>query len=241
MTSVTSHAPYFRPGFTWSSADAYLFDIDGTLLNCSDAVHFHAFHRAFREVMGVEASLDGLLLHGNTDTGILRAALQREGISDAAISARMQPIVDRMCDDVARNQAQMKPHICPSIPELLASLAAKGKLVGTASGNLETIAWIKLKRAGLREAFSFGSFAWPLEARTEIFRHAVSQAKTRAGETADVCVIGDTPADVQAARAAGIKVITLATGIYGFSELRGTEPDGCCASAADLLAHLHEG
>ena len=27
----------------WDSYDAYLFDIDGTLLNCTDAVHYFAF------------------------------------------------------------------------------------------------------------------------------------------------------------------------------------------------------
>ena len=37
-----------RSGFTWDAADAYLFDIDGTLLNSRDAVHYFSFRNALR-------------------------------------------------------------------------------------------------------------------------------------------------------------------------------------------------
>ncbi len=30
----------------WDAYDAYLFDIDGTLMNCTDAVHYFAFCEA---------------------------------------------------------------------------------------------------------------------------------------------------------------------------------------------------
>lgn len=224
-----------RPGFCWDRADAYLFDIDGTLLNCRDSVHFRAFHHAFQGVLGVAASLNGLILHGNTDIGILRDALQREGIADALIDSRMNAIVERMCAQVLREREQLEPEICPSICELLSCLRERGKLLGAASGNLEPIGWTKLERAGLREAFSFGSFAWPRESRVEIFREGVTLAQERLGRAATVCVVGDTPADIQAARASGLPVIALATGIYDFAGLRAHDPDVCCGSATDLL------
>ena len=235
VQSATPHPAYFRPGFCWDKADAYLFDIDGTLLNCRDAVHFHAFDRAFQDVMGVTASLNGLLLHGNTDIGILRAALQREAIADAVIDARMDQIVERMCAEVLGNRDRMEPELCPFIRELVLALAGRGKLLGLASGNLEAIAWTKLERAGLREAFSFGSFAWPRESRVEICGQAVILARARLGQGARICVIGDTPADVHAAKACGVSVIALATGVYEFAQLRATDPDACCNNAADLL------
>ena len=231
----TSHQPYIRPGFHWNAADVYLFDIDGTLLNCQDTVHFSAFHRAFREVLGVEAKLNGLLLHGNTDIGILRAALEREGLAKEIIDSRMPQIVERMCAEVIRNREQLRPQLCPSIRELISWLTKSGKLLGVASGNLEPIGWTKLESAGVRHAFSFGSFAWPREFRAEIFSHAMAIARDRLGPAAGVCVIGDTPADVHAARAAGVHVIVLATGIHDYPELRACHPDACCASAADLL------
>jgi len=64
-----------RPGFRWDSADAFLFDIDGTLLNSGDAVHYFAFRNAIRDVLGIEASIEGVPVHGNTDVGILRAGI----------------------------------------------------------------------------------------------------------------------------------------------------------------------
>src|SRR5437870_3017695 len=50
---------HIRPGFDWKAADAYLFDIDGTLLNSRDAVHYHAFHHAVERVFGLDFRIDG--------------------------------------------------------------------------------------------------------------------------------------------------------------------------------------
>ena len=44
-----------RPGFRWDSADAFLFDIDGTLLNSRDAVHYFAFRTPSATCLGIEA------------------------------------------------------------------------------------------------------------------------------------------------------------------------------------------
>jgi phosphoglycolate phosphatase-like HAD superfamily hydrolase len=57
------------------------------------------------------------------------------------------------------------------------------------------------------------------------------------GPTASVCVVGDTPRDVEAAKANGLPVIAVATGSYSFDELVILEPDVCATSLADLLAN----
>lgn len=235
---MPAHGPsaYLRHGFQWDAADAYLFDIDGTLLTCRDSVHYLAFHNAYREVVGVEAKLDGVALHGNTDIGILRAALENAGLTAAAADSFLPQIVDRMCAEVARNRAQLLPGLCPSIAEFVASLRARGKLLGAASGNLELIGWMKLEKSGLKSMFAFGSFSWPRESRTEIFRHGAALARERLGKAASVCVVGDTPADIQAAHAAGMSIIAMATGIHSFQELRVYEPEACFADASHLMA-----
>ena len=56
-------------GFRWMDFDAYLFDIDGTLLVTRDLVHYNALNRAIREVYEVEATIDGIPYHGKTDLG----------------------------------------------------------------------------------------------------------------------------------------------------------------------------
>ncbi len=175
-------------------------------------------------------------MHGNTDPGILRAALRLAGMDDATIDASMKQIVDRICAEVERNRDDLRPELCPAIPELIQYLTSRGKLLGAASGNLETVGWLKLEKAGLRPVFAFGSFSFPLQARAEIFQHGIAQARQRLCEQATVCVIGDTPSDVEAARAVDAPVITLATGIFSFSDLMACGPDACFASAADLLS-----
>src|SRR5476649_2727229 len=46
-------------GFNWRGFDAYLFDIDGTLLNSRDAVHYEAFLIAMQELYGRTVGLEG--------------------------------------------------------------------------------------------------------------------------------------------------------------------------------------
>jgi phosphoglycolate phosphatase len=227
---------FVRPGFRWDSADAFLFDIDGTLLNSRDAVHYFAFRTAIRDILGIEASIEGVPVHGNTDVGILRAVLQRAGLQDAAIDAHMPQIVARMCAEVQQNREQLNPELCPSILKLISYLRDRGKLLGAASGNLETVGWLKLEKSGLRPMFTFASFSFPREFRAEIFQHGIDLARQRFGGHAAVTVVGDTPSDIEAARTVGVPVIALATGIYSFAQLQAHDPDACFACGTDLLA-----
>jgi phosphoglycolate phosphatase-like HAD superfamily hydrolase len=224
-----------RSGFRWDKASAYLFDIDGTLLNSRDSVHYFAFHHALREVFGLETKIDGVPVQGNTDVGILRAVLRREGFGDAEIDARVPQMIQQMCAEVQRNADQLRPELCPSIYELVSGLHAEGKLLGAASGNLEPIGWAKLEKAGLKPMFTFGAFSFPLEFRAEIFQHGLELARQRLGSTALVHVLGDTPADVHAAKAVGVPVIAVATGVYSFDDLLALEPDACFGCVTHML------
>jgi phosphoglycolate phosphatase-like HAD superfamily hydrolase len=58
-----------------------------------------------------------------------------------------------------------------------------------------------------------------------------------AGTEASVCVVGDTPRDIEAARSNFLSVIAVATGKYSFDELLALQPEVCATSLADLLVH----
>jgi phosphoglycolate phosphatase len=236
VPSSAGQKAFVRSGFQWDAADAYLFDIDGTLLNTRDAVHYFAFLNAVRSILGVELSFDGVLVHGNTDPGIIRAALGKAGVPAEVIQGALTQIVEQMCKEVERNREQLRPELCPSIPELIAYLRSRGKLLGAASGNLGPVGWLKLEKAGLRPHFAFGSFSFPLESRTEIFARGIVLAHERLGKEANVTVVGDTPSDIEAARAVGAPVIALASGIFSFSDLMACEPDACFGCGDDLMA-----
>jgi len=226
----------------WIDADAYLFDIDGTLLNTRDGVHYHAFHNAVREVFRVHSHIDGVPVHGNTDIGILRAVLRREGLSDADFESRLPQALEYMCAEVTEKSTEIRIELCPSVMELLEKLHAAGKLLGVVSGNLERIGWLKLQTAGLRPFFAFGCFSdqnqLRNEHREEIFRQGLVEARRRLTPHASVCVVGDTPADVNAARRLGIPVIAVATGIYDVKALRLLGPDTCVTCCTELLQQL---
>jgi phosphoglycolate phosphatase len=223
-------------GFRWMSADAYLFDIDGTLLITRDGVHRNALHRAMREAYGVDTTIDGIAYHGKTDLGILRAALERVGIAGDRFEASLPAALEVVCREVSANANRITPTLCSAIPELLHELKAAGKLLGLASGNLESVGWLKVEAAGLREFFSFGCFSDLYENRADIFRQGVSEVQRRLGDSAQVCFIGDTPEDVKAARLANSQIVAVCTGIFKADELASHEPDVCVASCSELLA-----
>jgi phosphoglycolate phosphatase-like HAD superfamily hydrolase len=223
-------------GFNWRAFDAYLFDIDGTLLNSRDAVHYEAFLVAMRELYGRAVGLEGVTLHGSTDPLILLAALERAGVSQAEARAALPAVISRMCSEVEARSAELRSELCPAVPRLLTELKAGGKLIGIASGNLERIGWAKLKAAGIAEFFSFGSFSDRNQSRTEIFRWGAQQARQLC-HNARVCFLGDTPADVAAARSCGFPVIAVATGIHSLHELAKSGPEMCIPACETLWTY----
>ncbi len=224
--------------FSWRSADAYLFDIDGTLLNARDGVHYHAFHHAVQKLFGVNSHIDGVPVHGNTDIGILRAVLRREGLSDAEFEPRLPEAIAHMCAEVRQNAAAIRPELCPSVREMLERLRAAGKLLGVVSGNLEPIGWTKLEVAGLRAYFALGCFSDRHELRADIVRQGVQEVQRRLGANAQACIVGDTPSDIQAAQEVGLPIIAVATGIYPAEALTTLAPDVCVGCCTELLAQL---
>lgn len=218
--------------------DAYLFDIDGTLANTRGGVHYNSFHAALREIYGCDGRIDNVPVHGNTDPGILRAALEHHGKLPADFESRLPGARDMMCAEVAGNADEMNVEICPAIPELLAELHRRGKAIGVVTGNFETIGWLKLERGGIKNFFDFGSFSDTREKREDIFQHGIDLARKLRGPKATVCVVGDTPNDIWAAAHVGIPVIAVATGIYSREDLAKERPTLCVTTCEELLQEV---
>ena len=220
---------------TVPKADAYVFDIDGTLLVTKDLVHWNALHQAMIEVYGVDTTIEGIPYHGKTDLSILRAALAREGISDSEFEAKLPAAMAVVCREVESNHRKLAPKVCPGIVQLLESLKAGGKLLGVASGNLETVGWHKIEAAGLRKFFTFGCFSDSHESRAEIFRNALEFVTAALGPEANTCFIGDTPSDVEAARQVGAQILAVASGTFSLEELNACSPDLCVSHCGEFF------
>jgi phosphoglycolate phosphatase len=228
---------FIQQGFAWDAQVAYLFDIDGTLIRSRDRIHFDSFATSFQRVTGFELSFAGIQLAGNTDTAILREAGQQAGIPAKVMEERTEAVLDAMRHAVAERRSQMDLIRMPGVEEALRYLAAKGAYLGVASGNLEAIGWIKIEQAGLREWFKFGGFSDNFSVRSELIAQAASKAREMAGADATVCIVGDTPRDIEAAHTNSLPVIAVATGHFSFDDLHQHAPEVCATSLAALLAH----
>jgi phosphoglycolate phosphatase len=219
----------------WDAFDAYLFDIDGTLIRCTDAVHYFAFCDALSSIAGRSINLDGVSADGNTDIGILRDAFALAGISEESWRARLPQIREQMCLQVERNKSDLCAKVLPQVQEVLTYLRNRGALLGVATGNLERIGKQKLAAAGLLDLFHLAAWSDAFENRADVFRHAIEQVRCAAHRDATILAVGDTPADILAGRANDIPVIAVATGTYTYDQLAEQQPSLCLNSLADLF------
>jgi phosphoglycolate phosphatase len=227
-----------RPDFVWDAQDAYLFDIDGTLLRSRDRIHFNSFSESIFAVTGLNVSLTGVVLHGGTDTAILREAFELANVAPEVWEPHHEAILEAMRQIIETQRAKMDLWTMPGVHETLAHLADRGALLGLATGNLAQIGWTKVELVGLREWFHFGGFSDRFPLRADMVADAVAQARALMPGNAQpsICVVGDTPRDIEAARANGLPVIAVATGNYSFDDLAKMEPDACAASLSALMA-----
>ena len=143
--------------------------------------------------------------------------------------------LDVVCREVEANHRQIAPQVCLGIVQMLESLKANGKLIGVASGNLETVGWHKIEAAGLRDFFSFGCFSDRCEERAGIFQNALDTVQKQLGSDARTLFIGDTPSDIAAARQIGAQVLAVSTGTFGFEELSACSPDLCVSHCGEFF------
>jgi phosphoglycolate phosphatase len=220
----------------WDAYDAYLFDVDGTLLHCRDAIHYHAFRFALQMLCGHALELAGVTTHGNTDVGILRDALNAAGVSEETWRPRIAEAQAAMCGYASDRCDEMAPAVMPGTQQVLRHLREQGALLGVATGNLEIIGRLKLEKAKLLDYFTLFAFSDMFEFREQVFRHALTCVRAKLGAGAQACVVGDTPADVCAAHASRMDVIAVATGVHSLEELVGAGPNLCVSSLLELLA-----
>jgi phosphoglycolate phosphatase-like HAD superfamily hydrolase len=227
------------PRRAWDAYDAYLFDIDGTLIRSTDGLHFGAFEDALTTLAGRPLTLEGVAVQGNVDIGILRDALALANIPESQWRPGLDAARARMCRFVSDRKDDLAIRVLPSVPQVLDHLRARGAILGVATGNLEGIGRVKLAHAGLLDRFLFGGYSDAHENRREVFAAALAQARALTGPRARVCVVGDTPEDIRAARANRLQVIAVATGIFSVEELEQEQPTFCVATLAELPLGAH--
>lgn len=203
-----------------------LFDIDGTLLRVTGGVH-EAAMQAVTDVTGHSGSTEGVAFSGRTDPAIFRDILRASGV----------PSPDEILEEViatyvAKARETIRPpdvEVLPGVPALLSALARRDDVyLALVTGNVEPIAYHKLRSGGLSAHFSVGGFGSDHADRAELPPLAVRRASENTGHEFSpqtTVVIGDTRHDVHCARAAGTRAVAVCTGSFGRRELRGYAPD----------------
>lgn len=213
----------------------YLFDIDGTLISSGGAGR-RAVESAFAEHHGRPDACSGFSFAGMTDRAIARRALVGLGLAPdgAAIEAAIDAVLAtylRLLEEEVRQADDYRVHagIHLALHALETTAAWSGNVaVGLGTGNLEAGARIKLARVGLDGRFAFGGYGSDAEDRAQLLRVGAERGAARLGRAVDECrvvVIGDTPKDIEAARAISAEVIAVATGPYSVAELSACGPD----------------
>ena len=84
-----------------------------------------------------------------------------------------------------------------------------------------------MERAGLRHYFRFGAFAELADSRAGLVRIALDHALKQKwiDSRSPVSLIGDHPNDILAAKANGVRAVSVATGLLGEDELARYSPD----------------
>lgn len=199
-----------------------LFDIDGTLCRTGGAGG-RAMRRAFAALHGRADAMDVVDVRGNTDPRIVEEALASFGhpFHDEAFEAVMASYLAFLEEELTGCEYVTMP----GVVALLDALGhVRSNAIGLGTGNVEAGARAKLRRGGIDTRFAFGGYGSDSADRAILVRHGAERGARLLGLSREACrviVIGDTPRDVEAAKAIGAESVAVATGGHGLPELEG--------------------
>lgn len=205
-----------------------LFDIDGTLV-ITPKVHNRAFIEAFKEVFGLDIKINWFSYSGRTDSWIISDIAIKNGISIDQINRKLEAIMQSMSKWYAANVNLENGQILPGVREFLQHCDEKGYLRGLVTGNLERIAFEKLKAYNLHSGFAVGGFGNEHMIREQLIKIAIQRSVQEChfkqnSDFSNVFYIADTPLDVIAARAAQVNTIIAYNGMNQKMDWKNAEP-----------------
>lgn len=212
------------------SRRAILFDIDGTLLRSRGSAAI--FDDAMESVFGIRGDLGSIRPDGMTDPDILATLMNGRSPVHGAITPRLLAkfevrLARALADGVARGDVSV--WALPGVAALLRELSRRDDaLLGIVTGNMRATARIKLGAVGLQGYFPDGGYGSDSPVRDLLPGVALRRMSQRADVILDArrsVMIGDTPHDLSAARAHGVRCVLVATGQYTHDELVAAGPD----------------
>jgi phosphoglycolate phosphatase len=211
-----------------STKPLILFDIDGTLVLAKTHGKRYRFVYAVEKVFGVKNAVDVTVMEGWIDKTIITSVAVSAGVKETALNERLPEVYEAVYEYfIANNVQDYANSILPGVKPLLTKLQKKAH-IGLLTGNIEKIARKKLEAEGLNDYFEFGLFGHEAEDRVSLAKLIFGKALQhfeREFSSEEVIIIGDTPKDIECAKAIQAKVVAVATGKYTEDELQQYAPD----------------
>lgn len=215
------------------SVKLLLFDVDGTLVRSYGGA-LRAMTAAARRLFGPTFSLEEVDRNGRLDPQIIDMALKWNGVRATRdeIDAFRDLYIEQFRAEVGSTR------ILPGAGELLDSLRATEDVVlGLVTGNYAEAARVKLKAVGIDPAwFRTTAFGEDAPTRSGLVRLAIETAASLTRQpipAGRVIVIGDTPRDIESAKANGCLSLVVATGNYSVEALEAAGADAVLPDLTD--------
>jgi len=189
---------------------AYLFDLDGTLVDTAPDIH-NALNHALRE-RGYPEIEESLTRHfiGHGGRALIRAALAHHRLPETQAETMLEAFLDYYANHIADHS---QPY--PTVISTLEALQAKGAQLGIVTNKNSRLTGLLVDALNLRQLFG-SIISGDTAARPKPAADPVHMALTELGVVPEQALfVGDSTTDVEAARAAGTAVVCVR---YGYSQ-----------------------
>ncbi len=206
-----------------------LFDIDGTLID-SGGAGIRSIEKTFSTLFGIKGAMEEIRPDGMMDPAIMAECYQRHFGQEQMPPEAMEAISRMYLENLHKELQQTNFRMLAGVEETIAHLktvSEKKLLIGLGTGNIRRGAQLKLERGRLWDHFPFGGFGEDGPERATMLKIAASKGADLAGcvvDPSEVFVVGDTPADCNAAHAADFKCIAVASGRFSREQLTACNP-----------------
>jgi pyrophosphatase PpaX len=206
---------------------AVVFDLDGTVVDSVDLIVV-SFQHAFREVLGREMDREEAIAYVGRPLKEQMMAFSPEHADELVASYR----------EFNHREHDRMLRLYDGIPHLLDRLRQAGVRVGLVTSKSRYTTQMAFDLTGIESYFD-ASVCADESPRNKPFPDPILLCLQQLGVSpADAAYVGDSPADIQAARAAEVEAIAVAWGVFDIAVLTAEKPDRVVHTIPELVGVL---
>ena len=217
-----------RPGLR-RRPEVVMFDLDGTVVDSVELI-IESFRHAVREVLGEELSREALIANVGMPLREQMIVLDPERADE--LVAAYREFNHREHDRMLR--------LYPGMGELLHGLRQAGMSLGLVTSKSRATTQMAFDLTGIGSLFSAVVCAEDT-ARNKPYPEPILHCLELLGARPEEAVyVGDSPYDMQAAKAAGVPALAVGWGVFGREVLLAEKPDLFLETISELAAALED-